>query len=570
MLAPKSFGIGKIILLKRIEISIKFLKYICIYIYIYRYIVQPSNMSDMESSYKKLKNMYDGLSYFDQYGSSLLLCIIITIVLFILVSYCFALIYAQPIKDDWVNQRCNPSVIPFAGIINAPTGQSVTDFTKENFDYCTQNVVKGVTSNAVQPLTFVTSAIMTIFNKIQDGINKVREMFNKIRLQIRAVGEEIMGRLMNMMIPLQQIIIGMKTMLSRTQGILTAGLYTLMGSYYTLGSLMGSIAQMIVTILVALAAMIAAFWAVPFTWGLATANTAIFLAISIPMIIILSFMTSKLKVGSNLKIPHIKCFDEFTPIKMRDGETKSIREINVGDELWEADQVTAVFKVTTEGSRMYRLHNIIVSDSHLVQLQDKFIKVCDHPESIPLDNYTSPFLYCLNTTSKFIRINDHVFSDWDEIFESDLIKLKERITKEKPPRFCTKNIHEYLDGGFDETTEIELITGEKKKISDIKVNDILVGGEKVYGFVEIDGSNLKNTSVYNLGKGLQVHGGPNLNFYLNNRVTSTLEWHRDGINYTPSHQRLSKLYHLLTDKKTFYIHNVLFLDYNAAVDLIVQ
>ena len=532
-------------------------------------------MSDTERSYKKLKTMYDGLTYFDQYGSSLLLCIIITIVLFLLVSYCFALIYAQPIKDDWVNQRCNPSVIPFAGIINAPSGQSATDFTKDNFDYCTQNVVKGVTGNAVQPLTFVTSAIMSVFQNIQNGINKVREMFNKIRLQIRAVGEEILGRTMNIMIPLQQIIIGMKTMLGRSQGILTAGLYTLLGSYYTLSSLMGSIAQMIVTILVALAAMVAGFWAVPFTWGLATANTAIFLAISIPMVIILSFMTSKLKIGSNLKIPHIKCFDEFTPIKMKDGKTKPIHEINVGDELWGADQVTAIFKVTTEGSRMYRLNNIIVSDSHLVQLKDKFIQVCDHPESIPLNDYTSPFLYCLNTTSKLIRINDHVFSDWDEIFKSDFFKLNNKKNRNLyySPRdtFKTKDIHEYFDGGFIGTTEIQLITGEKKKITEIKVNDILVGGEKVYGLVEINGSNLKDTGMYNLGKRVVIQGGSNLNFYLDNQLTSTLDWHKNGIIYTPSSdERLSKLYHLLTDKKTFCVGGILFLDYNAAVDLIIK
>ena len=69
------------------------------------------------------------------------------------------MINVQPIKDDWINQRCKPSVIPFAGLINAPEGTSVTDFTKENFDYCTQNIVKGVTGNAVQPLTFATSML---------------------------------------------------------------------------------------------------------------------------------------------------------------------------------------------------------------------------------------------------------------------------------------------------------------------------------------------------------------------------------------------------------------------------
>ena len=523
-------------------------------------------MSDTERSYKKLKPLYDGLTYFDQYGSSLLLCIIITIVFLLLVSYCFALIYSQPIIDDWVNQRCNPSVMPFAGIINAPPGQSATDFTKDNFDYCTQSVVKGVTGNAIQPLTFITSSITDVFNKIQEAINRIRAMFNKIRQQIRAVGEEIMGRIMNIMVPLQQVIIGMKSMLGRTQGILTAGLYTLLGSYYTLSSLMGSVAESIVTILVALAVMIASFWMVPFTFGIAAADTAIFLAISIPMVIILSFMTSKLKIGSNFKIPNLKCFDEFTPIKMKDGKFKPIRNICVGDELWGDDQVTAVFKVTTEGSRMYRLNNIIVSDSHLVQLKEKFIKVGDHPDSVALDDYGSPYLYCLNTTSKFIRIHDHVFSDWDEIFESDFTKFKERKSTQQDT-FSTKQIHEYFDGGFIGSTEIELITGEKKNITEIKVNDILIGGEKVYGFVEINASNLKNTGTYNLGKGVAVHGGPNLNFYLENLVTSTLD---NGIIYTPSDERLSKFYHLLTDKKTFYVGGVLFLDYNAAVDLIVK
>jgi hypothetical protein len=157
-----------------------------------------------------------------------------------------------------------------------------------------------------------------------------------------------------------------------------------------------------------------------------------------------------------------------------------------------------------------------------------------------------------------------VFSDWDEIFESDWSKFKDNKITERDI-FDTKHIHEYFDGGFIGTTEVELITGEKKKITEIKVNDILIGGEKVYGCVEMDGSNLKDTGTYNLGKGLEVHGGPNLNFYLDNRVNSTLDWPRHGI--IPA--RYNKLYHLLTDKKTFHVGGVVFLDYNAAVDLIV-
>ena len=134
-----------------------------------------------DESYKNIKKMYDNLNYFDQYGSSLVLFILITIALFVLCSYCFVMINVQPIKDDWINQRCKPSIIPFAGLINAPEGTTSTDFTKENFDYCTQNIVKDITGNAVQPLTFITNMLNELFDKIKQSLNGIREMINKVR-----------------------------------------------------------------------------------------------------------------------------------------------------------------------------------------------------------------------------------------------------------------------------------------------------------------------------------------------------------------------------------------------------
>ena len=44
----------------------------------------------------------------------------------------------KPIKADWTNQRCNPSIIPFAGLINAPPNTSKIEYTAENFSQCTQ------------------------------------------------------------------------------------------------------------------------------------------------------------------------------------------------------------------------------------------------------------------------------------------------------------------------------------------------------------------------------------------------------------------------------------------------
>ena len=58
---------------------------------------------------ENLKKMYENVGYFDQYGGSVILFILVTLILFLLISYCYIMINAQPIIDDWANQRCKPT-----------------------------------------------------------------------------------------------------------------------------------------------------------------------------------------------------------------------------------------------------------------------------------------------------------------------------------------------------------------------------------------------------------------------------------------------------------------------------
>jgi hypothetical protein len=531
-------------------------------------------------SYTIIKNIYDNLNYFDLYGSSCFLFILITITLFILCSYCFVMINVQPIKDDWINQRCKPSVIPFAGLINAPEDTSSADFTKDNFDYCTQSIVKDVTGNALQPLTFVTNMLTTVFENIQKSIDGIREMINKVRLQIKAVAEEIMGRIINVTIPLQQIIISLKDILAKVQGTMTASLFTLLGSYYTLKALMGAIAQFIVTILIALAIMVAMLWIVPLTWGAAAANTAIFVAISIPMALILTFMTKTLKIQSNLKIPKIKCFDKNTLLKMNDGSVKTIYEIEIGDLLFNNNEVTGKIKVITEGSQMYNLNNVIVSDSHIVKYNDEWIPVSKHPESKIIFSYKEPFLYCLNTSSKIIEINDIFFTDWDEIDDKDINKFKlllclkfNNITKthnlNNTYRFKTEDIHKYFDGGFIGSSIVQLKNKNKVEIKNIQIGDILEDGEKVFGLVEINGKNISEQCIYYLGNNKIFEGGCNL-ILCDKKINLFTTLDLDISNKVTKSNKENKLYHLLTDKQTLNVNKMKFFDYNASIDFFLE
>jgi hypothetical protein len=364
---------------------------------------------------------------------------------------------------------------------------------------------------------------------------------------MQSVTEEIMGRIMNVMIPLMQIIISFKDLVSKIQGTMTAGLFTLLGSYYTLQSLMGAIAQFIITILIALAAMISAFWLVPFTWGAAVANTAIFVAIAIPMSIILAFMVDVLKVNTSLKIPTVKCFDKNTLIKMNNGVDKKISQIEVGDILSNNNVVTAKIKVTREGSVMYFLNNVLVSDSHVVKFNNKWIRVCEHPHANLVGDYNEEFLYCLNTSQKIIEINNTIFTDWDEVYDETLDELLNKTD------FTKDQIHKHLDCGFTGHTKILLKSNNSSSLKNIKIKDILENGEKVYGIVEIDGKLLANQYKYILNK--KVLEGYSLDLKCSkSKITN---------NY-------SKLYHLLTDKGTFKIENLVIKDYNAAIDRFLE
>jgi hypothetical protein len=533
------------------------------------------NNMNKNDGFENLKSMYDNQTYFDQYGSSVIMLIILIFVLFCVISYCLIMVNVQPIIDDWPNQRCKPQIMPIAGLITHPEGVTSSEYTAQNFTYCTQNILTSITGDMLQPLTYVTSLFGDISKAISNAINDIRGMFDKIRTFFESISKEIMGRIMNIMVPLQQIIISFKDLIGKIQGTMTAGLFTALGSYYTLQSMLGAIAEFIVIILIAMAVIIVILWILPFTWGAAAAGTAVFLGIAIPMAIILQFFNDKLHINGLRSIPHLKCFDKNTHILMNDSHSRKIKDIQVGDILANNNMVTGKIMVETKGSIMYELDDIFVSDSHIVKYCDKWIPVSKHPNARKCSFYQEPYLYCLNTTNKTITINGYLFSDWDEINDEDIINIQKNTNH----MFNEKNdIHKCLDGGFVGHTEIKLNDGIVKGIKDICVGDILENNTTVYGIVEIDGRSLDSQYTYILGNKI-VEGGPNLTICDKNiNVSSTLNLIENYDNYLdnqinskkPTSKIENKLYHLLTNKKTFYVHNIRFYDYNASIDLFLD
>jgi len=485
----------------------------------------PNININMNETTTFINDTYDKLSYFDLYGNSVIIFIFITLFVFIVFSYCKIMQTKEVIADDWVNQRCKPQNMLFAGLITHPEGTTAFQYTNDNFQYCVQNILTNISGFALQPFQYMISSLTKIFEGFANSIQQIREVINKLRNNFKVFAEDILNRILNVMIPIQKMLIALMDTFQKIQGTMTAGLYTMLGSYYTLQALMGAILELIIKMLTALVIIIVGLWIMPFTWPAAASMTAVFLAISVPLSIIIYFMTEVLHIKS-AAVPKLRCFDEDTLIPITNQHKIPIKEINVGDKLEDGSYVTAKIKVTSKGLKMYMLNNIIVSESHLVKYNSKWIRVNQHPNAFNI-KYNKPYLYCLNTSNKIIKLAGIVFSDWDEIINNKLAILnKENMNVQN-----LENIHEYLDDGFEENVIINIYdtcSWVKTEISKIKIGDILENGSIVYGLVEIDARKLR--------KFKNIEKNPN------------------------------KVYHLLTTDGNLKINSMNVKDYNNIID----
>ena len=158
-------------------------------------------MSD--SIFKVINKVYEKAGFLEKYGGSLWLTIILILVFFVAISYYHVMNNIQPIKADWLNQRCNPSVMPFAGIINKPDDQTAFEFTASNFNNCIYNILTDIINIFLAPLYYLVNVMTETLNMISEALQAVRKVFDSIRQSLTSVSSEIMGRTLNFLIPLQ-------------------------------------------------------------------------------------------------------------------------------------------------------------------------------------------------------------------------------------------------------------------------------------------------------------------------------------------------------------------------------
>jgi hypothetical protein len=254
------------------------------------------------------------------------------------------------------------------------------------------------------------------------------------------------------------------------------------------------------------------------------------------------------------------CFDKNTMFETNRGKLP-IYKLKIGDILKNNSVIEGFFKLSSYNQKMYNLNNIIISGNHKIFYKNEVINISEHPDSILIDNYNEPYIYCLNTSNKRIYLQDYELLDWDEIELSDLYILKKyKFIK----NINYESIHKNLDGGFHENTKLQLFNNEIIKIKNIKINDILKSGEIIMGIIKIDALKLKYIKKYNIN-GYEFICGPNI--FINDKILGKFTTlNLNGI----TQQKPMYLYNITTNTGSFIINNIKFMDYYSCIEEILD
>ena len=256
-----------------------------------------------------------------------------------------------------------------------PMYMPLADNMEENFTYCVQSMQSDFMGYLLEPITFVTNSLgATITNTISE-INGIRNMFSKIRTMFSGTIQSVFGVFLNLVIEFQRIIISMKDLMGKTIGIMVSLMYVMDGSVKTMNS----------------------------TWNGPPGQMVRALG---------------------------KCFYPHTLIKLKNGETKQMKDINLGDILEDGSIVETTMQIDNKINpvTLYVIKNngvsetpIYVTGTHLIydKVSKEFIQVKDY-SGATISEMKTDWFSCLITNTHKIQIGKETFWDWEDHF----VKMK--------------------------------------------------------------------------------------------------------------------------------------------------
>lgn len=359
----------------------------------------------------------------------------------------YAYDHLDEVKAHWNTEKCKPTGLMIGG--------------QNNLQECVKPILGQVVGKATAPLSYGAVGLTSIFGNLTIAIQQLRGMFDYLRVSLANITREIFGRMVNLMIPIQTMMLALRDMFARMNAVFTTALYMGLATILTMKKVLEMILTFVIVILIALAALIVVMWIFPFSWAVAASFTAIFVSISIPLVMFSAAVgkVTDLGIPKIPSKPHV-CFDKHTNLMLADNSTiLPIYKLKLGDVLHDGLVVVSKLKLATDDAVMYYLNGVVVSGTHLVKHRTTWVPVSLHPHAKEIPEYKRKTLYCINTSSGRIRLTHNEFTDWNEMLDLDFTYTKKH-------------------------TNVALASGELVPVQDIQLGEVLPDGRRVTGLVK--------------------------------------------------------------------------------------
>ena len=166
--------------------------------------------------FDNLKKIYTTQTYFEKYGGYIWLAIIIIMIFSSIVGMLISGGTTNSLKKNWVKHRCNPGVMPFAGIINNTTSKSALEYTEENFVYCVEDIITTMAEIFLTPILEAMSVLGDILNLLPGIFSELLKALEEILAFLRS----LLGMLSTL---IGNMIIGIVKLVRDVENILTKG-----------------------------------------------------------------------------------------------------------------------------------------------------------------------------------------------------------------------------------------------------------------------------------------------------------------------------------------------------------
>ena len=316
------------------------------------------------------------MSFFSEHKNDLLQLVIIILISVVMYFMVFLVSYKSYLTANWPDYRCNPMFMPLAGMLNIPDNTSDTGFltVSKNIHNCLGLKMSEKMGEHLKPAHNGLALLGGGLGDMSSAFSGMSGMFGGLKSELVSFGGGIMSKIDTAKSLMSYYIIKFNELLKKIFAVFMTLIYVMKASESTLmGLVEGPIGQ---------------------------------------------------------GIDDFVCFIGQTKIILNNGVEKCIKDIQNGDILEGDNRVIGIIE-SIAPKILYKYNDIIVSGSHLVYENSKWIKVEESDNKDVIINHGYSRVYNLVTENNMININNTLFRDYSECSNSVINNhIREYIIKE--------------------------------------------------------------------------------------------------------------------------------------------